>query len=114
MNFYNKKIKELCRLAKINTMVLAKKRIKDTVYERHFKKWYLVSSHTARRTFCLFLVNSGIDRNIAMQFSGHKDYKSFDRYINHSKEEAINQVNKAFANIYNPYQKAIDIMIGKR
>ena len=89
MNDY---IKELCYLAGINQIVTktyykGKERVSET-----FKKYELISTHTARRTFiCLALANGVIPQTV-MKITGHTDYKSMQPYIDvtdKSKVEAV-------------------------
>lgn len=79
MNSY---VKELCELAEINESFEViryqgknKQKIKKLKYE-------LITTHTGRRTFCTQLLIEGMPAEMVMLFSGHKDYKSFSKYVN--------------------------------
>jgi len=74
----NEKIKIIAEKAKIKSVIKEK---------GNLKKWELVSTHTARRSFCTNAYKSGMDSLAIMQLSGHKTEKSFLTYIKISKEE---------------------------
>jgi len=83
---YNNYIKELCKRADISEQVTitsyqGTKRKENTHY-----KYELISSHTARRTFVTLSLMKGIPAEIIMNVTGHKDYKSFAKYIKLNKE----------------------------
>ena len=97
MNTY---VKELCKLAGI-----------DEPFEKHIykgrdktvqivPKYELVSTHTGRRTFCTNLLNSGIPAEVVMQFSGHRDYKSFSKYVNIPKKAQMKAVRESLNRSY--------------
>ena len=50
-------------------------------------KYELVTSHMGRRTFVTLSLEKGMISEIVMKIIGHKDYKTFERYI-----EIINKV----------------------
>lgn len=52
-----------------------------------FKKWELIGTHTARRSFVCLALSLGIPPNIVMKWTGHKDYSSMRPYIDIMKEE---------------------------
>ena len=45
-------------------------------------KYELISTHTGRRTFATNLMLKGVAPEIVMEFTGHKDYASFAKYVN--------------------------------
>jgi len=62
-------------------------------------KYELVSSHTARRSFCTNAYKSGMDSLAIMQLSGHKTEKSFLTYIKIGNEEFASRIaNHKFFN----------------
>lgn len=90
MNDY---IKELCYLAEINqpvtkTYYKGKERISET-----FKKYELISTHTARRTFICLALDSGIPPHTVMKITGHTDYKSMQPYIDATDKSKVKAVN---------------------
>ncbi|MFW5751967.1 MAG: tyrosine-type recombinase/integrase [bacterium] len=83
----NKALKEICRLAEIDekiTISFIRGGIKQySVY----KKWELVSSHTARRSFATNLYKAGFPAQSIMSITGHKSEASFLKYIKVTPEE---------------------------
>ena len=45
------------------------------------KKYNLISTHTARRTFVTLSLEKGMRPETVMEITGHKDYKTLKRYI---------------------------------
>lgn len=92
----NEYIKEVCYLAELNqpvtqTYYKGKERISET-----FKKYELIGTHTARRTFICIALANGITPETVMRITGHTDYKSMQPYIDvtdKAKEEAVNIFN---------------------
>jgi site-specific recombinase XerD len=58
-------------------------------------KYKLVSTHTARRSFCTNLFKKGINIDYIMHFSGHKGAKEFYKYIRIEKEEKAVHIAKS-------------------
>ncbi|MDR0334078.1 MAG: site-specific integrase [Dysgonamonadaceae bacterium] len=84
---FNEYIKDVCRLAGINSneqkgITKGGKRVKQT-----YKKYELVSSHTARRSFATNLYLDGVSTLTIMQITGHKTESAFMKYIKVSREQ---------------------------
>lgn len=78
MNDY---IKELCQLAEIDqSLTLTKFRGAERV-EITKPKFQFITTHTARRTFVTLSLEQGMRPEIVMQITGHKEYKTFKKYI---------------------------------
>ena len=89
---YNQYLKELGRLAGIDTIVEIK-RVKGgrRILIRE-PKWHFITTHTARRTFCSLLFQKGVDSALIRAFSGHSTESAFQRYIcltNEQKSEML-------------------------
>lgn len=92
----NEYIKEVCYLAELNqpvtqTFYKGKERISET-----FKKYELIGTHTARRTFICIALANGITPETVMRITGHTDYKSMQPYIDvtdRAKEAAVSIFN---------------------
>lgn len=92
----NEYIKEVCYLAELNqpvtqTYYKGKERISET-----FKKYELIGTHTARRTFICIALANGITPETVMRITGHTDYKSMQPYIDvtdRAKEAAVSIFN---------------------
>lgn len=83
----NDHIKEICKLAEIDTPVqivrhAGGKRIIEVV-----PKWQLVSNHTARRSGLTNMVKAGVPISSVMKISTHTTVKSFFIYLKISLEE---------------------------
>ncbi|HEV8079540.1 MAG TPA: site-specific integrase, partial [Chitinophagaceae bacterium] len=77
----NEYLKELCKLAEINEEIeivrfTGAKRI-TKVYPKH----ELIGVHTGRKTFVTLSLEKGMSAEEVMTITGHKDYKSFSRYV---------------------------------
>jgi len=85
---FNKKIRELGELAKINTPITLSKNISGKVQHVTYKKYQLISSHSCRRTFCTLMFLDGMPPAAIMKFSGHKTERSFMKYLKMDSELA--------------------------
>lgn len=73
--------------AKINILsIVSAGAVSDGVVGR-VKRYALVGSHTARRSFATNLYLSGISAGRIMLLTGHKTEEAFFRYIRINKEE---------------------------
>lgn len=84
---FNREIKTVCCRAKINEKVEVTKSKGDRHVTELQPKYKLVSSHTARRTGCTLMYQSGVPASQVMLISGHKTESAFMRYIRTGKEE---------------------------
>lgn len=80
---FNAYIKDVCKEAGIDESVLVRKSGKHTRY----KKWELVSSHTARRTGLTNMYKAGIPTYRCMMISGHKTEAVFMTYLRITQQE---------------------------
>lgn len=92
----NEYIKELCKLAKINsqvrtTKIKANKKIEDTQ-----PKHKLIGTHTARRTFISLSLKNGMKPDYIMKIVGHSDYRMMKRYLAIEDSEVRNEMDKAW------------------
>ena len=78
---FNDYIKEVGRLAGIDSECEIKQH-KNTKHDLDMgPKYLMMSSHTGRRTFCTNAYLAGISESWIMQISGHTSYNSFKEYI---------------------------------
>ncbi|MGV8136464.1 MAG: tyrosine-type recombinase/integrase [Mangrovibacterium sp.] len=89
---FNKTIKRLCRLAKINSLVLIERTEGHRVVKKKLKKYELVVSHTARRSFATNMKMAGVETAKIMLFTGHKTEDAFFRYIRIGKKENADEL----------------------
>ena len=80
---FNAHIKEVCKEAGISENVLVRRSGK----QERYKKWELVSSHTARRTGLTNMYKAGIPIYRCMMISGHKTEQVFLTYLRITQEE---------------------------
>lgn len=77
----NKHIKELCRMVGINQTEIVVRTEKGKEVERHFEKWELITSHTARRSAATNMLMAGIEASDIMILGNWNSEKSFWKYI---------------------------------
>lgn len=96
--WFNKAIKNICRDAGINKKIYWERTVGGKVICKTFKKYELVSSHTARRTFATNMYTSGIPLADIRVFTAHKTESSLLKYIRFSMENVANKYknNKFF------------------
>ena len=88
----NKQLKKLCEIAGIEDPVevtITKGGVKKRTT---YKKYELITTHTARRSGCTNMYLSGIDPLSIMVFSGHRTMKSFMKYIKASPVETAERL----------------------
>jgi integrase len=79
LNRYLKELGQICGLTdpfEVNEF-RGKMKVSRTV-----PKYELIGTHTGRRTFATSLLLSGLPAQTVMLFTGHKDLKSFSKYVN--------------------------------
>lgn len=85
----NDYIKDVARLAKINVptehVEFRGSQRTATTYSKH----ELVTTHTGRRTFVTLSLEGGLSWETIMKATGHKDFKSFRRYIQVTPERLL-------------------------
>jgi integrase len=78
MNVY---LKELGQLCGIDEPVQKVRYLGSTRIESKAPKYELMSTHTARRTFCTLALERGTRPEIVMRITGHKDIKTMMKYV---------------------------------
>ncbi len=92
-NDYLKELAELCEIDEIRSFEQfsgSKKKV-TTKY-----KFELISTHTARRTFVTLALEKGIRAEVVMAMTGHKSYKSFQKYIKITDKIKEQEMNRAW------------------
>ena len=91
---FNEYVKEVCEMAKINERISVSSdrggKRKDVV----FKKFELVSAHSARRSFATNLYLQGFPSIFIMKITGHKSEKEFLRYVKIDEEQAMKKLKE--------------------
>jgi integrase len=96
MNMYLKEIGEMVEVLKIQVSKSITRGGKET--SRNYKKYELITTHTARRSFASNLYLKGSASRVIMKITGHKTEKSFMQYIKVSNEENANLILQLWDN----------------
>jgi integrase len=103
----NEYLKELCKIAEINEPIEI---VRYRGVERIaivYPKYELIGVHTGRKTFATLSLEKGMSAERVMAITGHKDYKSFQRYIKVTEQEKKVAMGKAWGEINTNQLKAI-------
>ena len=85
----NDYIKDVARLAKIDTPTEHVEFRGSQRTASTYAKHELVTTHTGRRTFVTLSLEGGLSWETIMKATGHKDFKSFRRYIQVTPERLL-------------------------
>lgn len=91
----NANIKEAARMVGINDLVRFERTEGGKLVVTEVYKYELISSHTARRTYCSLLFQEGVAIQEIMIQSGHKTEREFRKYIRISKEDQVRKVTSS-------------------
>ncbi len=83
----NKHLKEIVRRAGIDQDIIKIRNKGKQRVEQIFKKYQLVSTHTARRSFATNMIKKSMPTRMVMAITGHRTEAAFNSYIKISKEE---------------------------
>lgn len=99
-------LKILCEAAGINEPVKVVKFKGTKREERTFKKYELIATHTARRTFVSLSLMKGMSPETIMRITGHSDYKMMKKYLKiadqHVKDEMFRTWGSPLKLVNNP------------
>ena len=102
----NKYIKDVAMLANINTPTeQVEYRGSQRTATTH-PKHELISSHTGRRTFVTLSLEGGLSWETIMKATGHKDFKSFRRYIQVTPERLLSDFARVWGEQETPARAA--------
>lgn len=90
----NQHLKEICKLAGIDEIISIVKYRGAEQIENTLPKYELVTTHTARRTFVTLSLEKGMRPETLMEITGHKDYKTFKKYIKITSTVKQTEMNK--------------------
>lgn len=93
MNDY---LKEIGRLAELNEKVEIVRHCGSKKISAFSPKHEVLSTHAARRTFITLSLQKRMQPETVMKVSGHKDMRSFRKYIKHADEYIKDEMNKAW------------------
>jgi len=87
---FNDYIKDICRETGLVKTITIEKTQGNLTAPKHFEKWELISTHTARRSFATNMYLAGFDPISIRKITGHRTEKSFLSYIRLTgKENAL-------------------------
>ena len=93
MNTY---LKELCEIAEINEPVKEVRYQGNERLETTYKKFEVVSTHTARRTFISLSLQKGMKPDVIMAITGHTTYKMMQKYLKIADTHKREEMDKAW------------------
>jgi len=93
---YNEYLKEAAKLADIGEIFIKTASLKGMKHEKKYHKYDLISSHTARRSFCTNAYKDNIPTLAIMAISGHKTETAFLKYIKADGKEHAEKVLKVW------------------
>ena len=96
---FNEYIKECCEIVGIDTPTTITRYIGQKRVDSTYKKYELITSHTARKTFVTTSLYLGMSETSVKQNTGHKDDRSFRRYVNVSDVYKKQEMDKAWDKI---------------
>jgi integrase len=95
---YNEYIKEVCELAGIDNVITVHTYKSGQVIKYEKKKFKLIASHTARRSFVTNLYKKNVPTNQIMVATGHTKESTLSSYIQASEIESIDLINQQLKN----------------
>lgn len=88
----NEYLKELGKKAEIEDSIIVTQTKGGVRDSETFKKWELITTHTARRSFATNAYLQNVPTISIMKITGHKTEKSFLKYIKISQEDNANKL----------------------
>lgn len=97
---FNEFIKEVVKIAGINSKESITRTEGGKLITFYEEKWKLISSHTGRRSFCTNMYKRGLPTLMIRSISGHKTEKSFLKYIKVKQEEHAQMMKEIWNQMY--------------
>jgi integrase len=92
----NDYLKELGQLAGIDSPIEIIKYRGGNRSNQTVAKWEKLGCHTGRRTFVTLSLERGLRPELVMKITGHKTWKSFQRYVNITEQTVEREFAKAY------------------
>lgn len=86
-------MKDIVEIVDLNRQIAITRTRGQQREERKMKLFEQISSHDARRTFITLCLSKGMNAQMIMKITGHKDYSSFERYINFDDQALYKALN---------------------
>ena len=83
----NRYLKDIGEMAGINEDFLKVRSKGKERFEEAFKKYELITTHTARRSFASNMFKKGVPSRVIMKITGHRTEKAFSSYIKITDDE---------------------------
>ncbi|MDR2271365.1 MAG: site-specific integrase [Sphingobacterium sp.] len=96
---YNEQIKEIARLAGINSLIKVRTRSGFRSTEKLIQKWEAITSHIGRRSFASNFYGK-IPTPLLMQATGHSTELMFQRYISNTDTERTRSLGAYLDEVY--------------
>lgn len=96
---YNEQIKEIARLAGINSLIKVRTRTGFRSTEKLIQKWEAITSHIGRRSFASNFYGK-IPTPLLMQATGHSTEQMFQRYISNTDTERTRSLGAYLDEVY--------------
>lgn len=93
--YSNQLLKLIGKKAKIVTEEIISIQKGNNIEVRKVKRYELISTHTARRTFITNYLKNGISSNTIMKVTGHKSMKTMNGYDKRTSEDIANELLNA-------------------
>ncbi len=93
---FNAQLQKIGKLAGIDQIIFIKKNVGGRIVIEEKKKYELISSHTARRSFATNLYLRCKDARLVMNFTGHTTEENFRKYICVNKNEYVDMAREFF------------------
>jgi integrase len=93
----NQYLKDIGQLAGLTESVLIVKYRGIEKVEFLEPKYKFIGTHTARRTFVTLCLEKGMRPETVMSITGHKDYKTFKKYIKLTDKVKLVEMNNIWS-----------------
>jgi len=93
---FNQYIKEVCKVAEIDTPITVTKYTGGEVLQETKPKYELITSHTARKTFTTNSLIFGMSESVVKRITGHKKQENFQRYVRLADSYLKDEMNEAW------------------
>lgn len=90
----NAQLKKLAEKVKLDDEFIYHEFKGNERIEKKKKKFELITTHTGRHTFITMSLLLGIDSETVKKITGHKTFKSFEKYIHYNDKTLIEQIQK--------------------
>lgn len=97
----------LCEIAGIDEEIEIVRFLGAKREAKTYRKYELISVHTGRKTFATLSLEKGMSAEEVMTLTGHKDYKSFKRYVKVTEKRKKVVMKKAWGELPGAVLKAV-------